>query len=66
MNTSSTLIISLYICSLVIYLIELLDEILSDKPKVLSEWLWCILLFAGAFVPVLNTVVVIKIIKEEK
>ena len=64
MNTSSTLIISLYICSLVIYLIELLDEILSDKPKVLSEWLWCILLFTGAFVPVLNTVVVIKIIKE--
>ena len=64
MNTVITLIVGLYICPLVIYLIELLEAILSDKPKVLSEWLWCMLLFAGAFVPVLNTVVVIKIIKE--
>jgi hypothetical protein len=52
-----------YVCSGIIYLVELLQGFRKDRPKVLSEWLWYIMLLIGGFVPGVNTIASYKIIK---
>ena len=56
----------IYLYSMFIYLKELLAEAIDDRPKVFSEYFWYTILFIGGLVPVLNTIVSVIIIKNNK
>ena len=53
----------IYIYSMIIYLKQINDDLIDDRPKILQEWIAFILVSVGAFVPILNTVVAVLIIK---
>lgn len=63
MEIVKAIALGLYLYSMFIYLKELFADFKNNKPKVFSEYFWYVLLLVGGFVPVLNTIVSIIIIK---
>ena len=53
----------IYIYSMIIYLKQINDDLIDDRPKILQEWIAFILVSIGAFMPILNTIVAVLIIK---
>mgnify|MGYP003643771814 FL=1 len=53
----------IYIYSMIIYLKQINDDLVEDRPKILQEWIAFTLVSVGAFVPILNTIVAVLIIK---
>ena len=53
----------IYIYSMIIYLKQINDDLVEDRPKILQEWIAFTLVSVGALVPILNTIVAVLIIK---